>query len=348
MTFLIFFIIAVIVWAVNLVFLKFLKTLGTKDQQGKIQVRWSAQSKPTIGGISFFIGFLVLLVVALITQGNPGGLLPLLLAAVVAFIAGLLDDAFNTNPLQKFMFQVVCAVILIGGGYVINLDNQLLSFVVSALWIVGLMNSINMLDNMDGISTIASMGVFLGLFLIAPESMSGYLAGGMVFILAGFLMVNWHPSKVFMGDSGSQLLGLLLAALSIAVWWNHDSLLSGNNGVRWIGAVTLFFVPLCDSTLVSINRLRHGQSPFVGGRDHSTHNLSYLSISDGKIALIYSAWSLLMTYLAVRLLITSVDGFWKWEGLTLVLLLSIFISFFQISRRNLNRRKFEYGTNGKR
>lgn len=348
MTFFIFCTLTLVVWAVNLVLLKFLRTLGTKDQSTKIQVRWSAQSKPTIGGISFFIGFLVLLVVALINKGNPGGLLPLLLATVVAFIAGLLDDAFNTNPLQKFVFQLVCAGILIGGGWVIQFDSMILSMVITGLWIVGLMNSINMLDNMDGISTIASMGILLGLYFIAPNEMSGFIAGGMVFILAGFLLVNWHPSKVFMGDSGSQLLGLLLAALSINVWWNHDSLIAGNESVRWIGVVTLFFVPLCDSTLVSINRLRHRQSPFVGGRDHSTHNLSYLSISDGTIAFIYTAWSLTMTYLAIQLLITPVDGFLKWEGLVLLFLVFIFISFFLISRRNLNQGKFEYRTNGKR
>ncbi|MFM1932076.1 MAG: hypothetical protein RL226_1379, partial [Bacteroidota bacterium] len=158
--------VALVALTVNLLLLKFLKTLGMKDQPGKIQVRWSAQSKPTIGGISFFVGFLVLMVVLLAGYPAEDGTLPLLLAATLAFFAGLLDDAFNTKPFMKFLFQSACAMVLIAGGWVIDLDSPPLSWVITFLWITGLMNSINMLDNMDGISSITAMCIFLGLFLL--------------------------------------------------------------------------------------------------------------------------------------------------------------------------------------
>jgi UDP-GlcNAc:undecaprenyl-phosphate GlcNAc-1-phosphate transferase len=167
------------------------------------------------------------------------------------------------------------------------------------------------------------------------------LAAGMIFVLIGFLPVNWNPSKVFMGDSGSQLLGLLLAALSIKLLWNNP-VSNADEITRWISVIALFAVTLTDSLLVTINRLRHKKSPFVGGRDHSTHNLSYYSISDASIALIYTGWGLLQVILVWQLLKNPVDGFLKWEGFVLVWLVVIFISFYQISRTNLKRGKFKY------
>jgi UDP-GlcNAc:undecaprenyl-phosphate GlcNAc-1-phosphate transferase len=269
--------------------------LGTKNQPGAV-VRWSSETKPAIGGLAFFILFLTSFwIYSIAFDANQVfqniNILGALVAATLAFLMGLTDDAYNTKPVLKFLIQVSCAFILLFTGTGVELfSNEILNGALTVLWVVAIMNSINMLDNMDGISSSVSGFVLLaamGYMILHGNWMSVdfILVLGMLAALIGFLFFNWNPSSIYMGDTGTQFLGLMLAYIGIKYCFNAEVLSGGTHPILGFGAlITVFLLPIADTTTVTINRLRKGQSPFVGGRDHTTHNLSYFGLSDGKVA----------------------------------------------------------------
>lgn len=283
----------------NKLFLSFSKTLGTR--KGKNIIRWSSEEKPSLGGITFFIIFLfsfslypVLFESIDISNVYMAGILG---ASSLGFIMGLSDDAYNTKPLLKFFTQIACGVLLIyTGTYIRVFDHEILNYILTGFWVVGIMNSINMLDNMDGITAIVSIFILLTILIstILQEeffSIYGILISAVIVSLASFLYFNWHPAKMFMGDTGSQFLGVILAAFSIKFLWNHD-ISSEVTSKQFLLPLIAFIVPIADTTTVFINRIGRGQSPFVGGKDHTTHHLSYLGFSDSQVALIIGFLSL--------------------------------------------------------
>ncbi|MGK0278227.1 MAG: UDP-GlcNAc:undecaprenyl-phosphate GlcNAc-1-phosphate transferase [Litorivivens sp.] len=342
--------------ALNFLLLRFLRSPGTKNQAGTMMVRWSAQAKPAIGGIGFFVIFLIALIFALLFFGDTilpnekGLLLGLASASTLGFLAGLYDDSFNTKPFFKLTAQVICASILIASGFTITLfDSDVLNIFVSMVWIVGFMNSINMLDNMDGISTIVS--IFVVFFCLIVLGLNGLidtiwfsLLLGVLASLFGFLVFNWHPSKMFMGDSGSQFLGVLLAAIGILFCWNNEDMVQATD-FNWQALVLLalvFLLPLIDTTVVTINRLSHGQSPMVGGRDHTTHNLVYLGFSDRMVGTAYSFLSMVHITIAVWITYFISDNQLWMIWLAVGYMLCLFFTLFVISRVNLARGKYSY------
>jgi len=280
---------------INSILLRFVKTLGTKNQPGAI-VRWSSETKPAIGGLAFFILFLTSFwIYSIAFDANQVfqniSILGMLVAATLAFVMGLTDDAYNTKPVLKFLIQLSCAFILLFTGTGVELfNNDFINGGLTIIWVVAIMNSINMLDNMDGISSSVSGFVLIsamGYMLLHGNwlSIDFLLALGMLAALIGFLFFNWNPSSIYMGDTGSQFLGLMLAYVGIKYCFNAEVLSGGTHPILGFGAlITVYLLPIADTTTVTINRLRRGQSPFVGGRDHTTHNLSYLGLKDGKVA----------------------------------------------------------------
>ena len=280
---------------INSVLLRFVKTLGTKNQPGAI-VRWSSETKPAIGGLAFFILFLTSFwIYSIAFDANQVfqnlSILGMLVAATLAFVMGLTDDAYNTRPVLKFLIQLSCAFILLFTGTGVEIfSNDLLNGFLTIIWVVAIMNSINMLDNMDGISSSVSGFVLLaamGYMILHGDwlSVDFLLVLGMLAALIGFLFFNWNPSSIYMGDTGSQFLGLMLAYVGIKYCFNAEVLSGGSHPILGFGAlITVYLLPIADTTTVTINRLRKGQSPFVGGRDHTTHNLSYFGLKDGKVA----------------------------------------------------------------
>lgn len=333
-------------FTVNYTLLKQLKQWGT--QAYRPQVRWSAQAKPTIGGVSFLVGFLASLGWVVCNDyelpNTPYTLALFVLAASIAFAMGLADDIWQTRPGSKFFFQTVCGVLLVLSGFTFDLGvHPAVQAAITLLWVITLMNSVNMLDNMDGVSGGAAFAILLGLGALDPFGVAGFVAWGMAATLGGFLLLNMYPSKLFMGDAGSQLLGFLLAALALVIFslpGETGALQSGN--LRWMVLPVLFFTPLCDTALVTLNRLLHNRSPFVGGRDHSTHNLSYLGWSDLLIGVFYTVWSGFNAILAYFLLKSPVKNAVGMLFGVLLYMILVFITFFLISRWNIQRNKYTY------
>jgi UDP-GlcNAc:undecaprenyl-phosphate GlcNAc-1-phosphate transferase len=155
------------------------------------------------------------------------------------------------------------------------------------------MNSVNMLDNMDAITSSVSTMIFgFMVFVVIGQSHSEIWFYLVVLVSAissvgSFLIFNWHPSKMYMGDNGSMFLGALLSIAGILFIWNMPAHAMIHPGFTPLLLIWLLFtVPITDTTTVSINRLLKGNSPFVGGKDHTTHFLSYLGFCDRSVALI--------------------------------------------------------------
>lgn len=299
---------------INFLILRFSRNLGMRDETNTANlVRWGSTTKPSLGGFSFYMIFLISISVLGVT-GVEGDsyfnkqLIGLMAASSLGFLIGLGDDAYNTNPLVKFIGQFTCANLLVLTGYSIPLTPMPeLNYFFTVLWIIGLMNSINMLDNMDAITTSISISILMGaivLILMNGRIDKVYLIImlGVAGALIGFLFFNWHPSKMYMGDTGSQFLGVFLAAISIQFFWSFRDPAAGFFDLRqFLIPMLLFIVPLIDTTTVVIRRLLRKQSPFVGGKDHITHQLAYLGMPDQWVAVFLSGISLASIYIVVLL-----------------------------------------------
>ena len=170
---LVFFAVAfVISLMINGFFLKFAKTLGIRNKND-VSIRWSSKSKPSLGGISFYFTFLIGFMFYAILFGETDvfqnkTLLGLFFSVTLAFLLGLSDDAYNTKPFLKLLIQITCGLILIFTDSGVELfDNEILNGTLTVLWVVGIMNSINMLDNMDGITTVTSMGIITTMIAVS-------------------------------------------------------------------------------------------------------------------------------------------------------------------------------------
>jgi UDP-GlcNAc:undecaprenyl-phosphate GlcNAc-1-phosphate transferase len=289
---------------INGLFIKFSRNLGMRNIDENA-IRWNSQTKPALGGISFFINFLISISIFLMFS-NPRNIfeniqfLGILLSCSVGFLIGLADDAYNTRPILKFLAQLSCGLILVFTGTYIELfDSAYLNYLITIVWVVGIMNSINMLDNMDAITTIISISIILCAIIVLTftgqyQTIQFYLLLGVLGALLGFLFFNWNPSKMYMGDTGSQFLGVLLSAVAITCFWNapFDSI-SPDPFKKVLLTLIIFLIPIVDTTTVVINRLLSGRSPFVGGKDHTTHHLSYAGFSDRQVAIIMGSISFL-------------------------------------------------------
>ena len=329
---------------INRIFLKFSKNLGIRNIDDKV-IRWNTTSKPAFGGISFFIVFLLVLSQYQIFFPNQYipfdlRLIGIVVATSLGFLVGLADDAFNTNPMLKSIAQALCAIILIvTGNFIEVFEWEWLNYALTFLWVVGLMNSINMLDNMDGITTIASIFALLGMLTVilfnrSLDSTYFIIVLGLIGSLLGFIFFNWNPSKMYMGDTGSQFLGVVLAALSIKFLWNHSATEHEIVSRQFILPILAFLVPICDTTTVVINRISKGKSPFVGGKDHTTHHLSYLGFSDQSVALLIGGIGIVST--VILLVALSIKS---WTHLFTILFslyaILVFVSLFLTTKPHL-------------
>ncbi len=296
----------------NILLLNFSKSLGIRNKND-VTVRWSSESKPSLGGVSLFVVFIFAAICYSIVFGETNifqkpKYVGLFLAGSIAFVMGLADDAYNTRPMIKLVVQVLCGFLFVWSGTCITLfDNIYVDGGLTVIWVIVIMNSLNMLDNMDGITGTTS------LFILVSCLMSSWIILGfnmniwslslvsMIGALLGFLSMNIHPSKLFMGDAGSQFIGVFVAFFSVEFLINSGTRLEQHS---WLGvcvAIVAFTPAAVDTLTVVINRLRRGQSPMVGGRDHTTHHLVYAGLSDRKVWYVFVAIGGGSTVLAVAM-----------------------------------------------
>ncbi len=323
---------------INGLFLKFASNLGIRNTS-ETTIRWSETAKPALGGISFYLIFLLSITSFSIFFEQTHvlvnkQLLGLLAACTLAFLLGLSDDAYNTKPILKLIIQICCGIILISTGtYITLFSNNYINFAFSLFWIVAMMNSINMLDNMDGITTIVSITIIISSLFVLYINKNGHsihtiILIGVLSALVGFLFYNWHPAKIFMGDTGSQFLGVFLAAIGIQYLWTpqdanivHENI---NDTKHFFISILTFAIPIIDTTTVVINRLLKGQSPFVGGKDHTTHHFFFKGLTEKRIALMYAGISFINMFLSYLILIYIKE----WNYIHILLFTIYFILLF--------------------
>jgi UDP-GlcNAc:undecaprenyl-phosphate/decaprenyl-phosphate GlcNAc-1-phosphate transferase len=250
--------------------------------------RWHTRSTPLLGGSGIFAGLLVATAIAIATGTLPvdrelGGIVG---GCAILFLAGLVDDLFHLPPLAKLAAQIAAAILAIVAGIRVEIvGNPVLATAIGIVWLVGMTNAFNLLDNMDGLAAtlaaIACTFFAIDAFTVDPSHLVALVALGLCLGCVGFLPYNLRlrrPAAVFMGDSGSQLLGFGVGSLGLATAWT----VAGSTVATLLLPVLILAVPILDTTLVTVVRLLEGRPVSQGGRDHTSHRLVYQGLSDKR------------------------------------------------------------------
>jgi len=293
--------------------------------------RWHDRPIPTLGGVGIFFAFMVTLAgsraLGLETESSQW---ELLIGSVLIFCLGLIDDFRPLPPPTKLVGQILAATAVVFLGYTTNFFTpripntivaQIPNILLTFLWLIGMTNAVNLLDNMDGLAGgIATITAAILAFLFWRSGNTSFmiLALALCGSVLGFLVFNFPPAKIFMGDSGSQFLGFSLALLAIA------RQPQASNVFAVLGVPTLLFLlPILDTTFVTITRLLQGRSPAQGGRDHTSHRLVAFGLSERQALVVLYGVAIISG--AIGITIETLD---YWLSLVIVPLLVITLALF--------------------
>ena len=312
--------------------------------------RWHVRPTATFGGVAIFIAVVCGLLAGLAVA--PGGVgawvdrlgprtIGILGAAVLMFVAGVLDDRYELRASSKLILQGIAGAVLITSGVVYPVTElPAVNMIVTMLWFLGLTNALNLLDNMDGaavgVSAIAALFLALTFFrqgelMLATVCLA--LAGGAL----GFLPYNFHAASIFMGDSGSLFIGALLAGLGAAF---PSSAASSIIPVLFV-PLLIVIIPILDTSLIAVTRAVAGRSIVRGGRDHAAHRLVAVGLSERQVALLFYGFAIVGGVGAMGLM-TSNTPFVNWlVALFLVALLPLaaYLAHFHVYEPHETRPK---------
>jgi UDP-GlcNAc:undecaprenyl-phosphate GlcNAc-1-phosphate transferase len=222
-------------------------------------------------------------------QRHAGELLAILLCATILFVVGLRDDKHALGPFVKLAFQFLVAILAVVFADVrveFFIQSRVVTTILSAFWIVLIVNAFNFLDNMDGAS--AGMAAIASSILLTAAAFNGQvfvsgLAIAFIGALLGFLVFNFPPASIFMGDAGSLVVGFFVALLTLRTDYYRQA--QSGSWYPVLLPLIAMAVPLYDFTSVTLLRLRQGKSPFVGDTQHFSHRLRRRGLSDTQTAL---------------------------------------------------------------
>jgi UDP-GlcNAc:undecaprenyl-phosphate GlcNAc-1-phosphate transferase len=253
---------------------------------------------PRLGGAAIYLA----VIVAALILGRRYNFIEfgaILVGATGVSFMGLVDDRWGLRPLLKMVAQVLAALLLYASGiYVGTFHHPVLNLVMTVLWVGFITNAINFLDNMDGLAS--GVSAIAAAFFALMCSFSGqYLVGALsIAVLAaclGFLFYNLNPASIFMGDSGSQFLGFILAAIGIKLRFPDNV-----EFVTWMVPVLVMGLPIFDTTLVIISRLRRRLNPATTpGQDHISHRLVAAGMTHREAVLTLYVVSFVLGLLAI-------------------------------------------------
>jgi len=286
---------------------------------------------PYLGGVAIIIGVVLVSYLALITSkftwSNFWLATSVLGPAVAMGLVGLWDDLKNLNPLPRFIGQsiagLIVATILVFNDNVGNPTGVTeLDVAITVLWIVGICNSINFFDNLDGgaAGTVAITAISLTYLAITGDQ---YFIAALSVVVAGstlgFLIWNRTPARIYMGDAGALFLGVLIATLTVRFEPTTDSSITS-----FAIPVLLLAIPILDTTVAVFSRIRRNVSPFQGGKDHLSHRLVRYGLSRKVTAILLWLLSALYGLFAV---LTSMQNFY--EEFQIIIIASVtWISLF--------------------
>lgn len=264
---------------------------------------------PRLGGVGIFVSFFLCLAILAIWGVSGYNLLPsgeqttqsflILLGLMSTFILGLLDDFVAFRAIYKLLLQLAGAVLAIGAGLVvtqisipftsISIDLGYFGPLLTLVWIMGITNAINLIDGMDGLAGGYSLlaFVFLGIAMALTEHMlAALVCFTLVGTLAAFLVYNFPPAKIFMGDAGSLSLGYVMAI--VALWGGPENSLFHK---AWLLPFTIVLIPVGDTIAATIRRARQGVPIWSPDKEHTHHKLLRLGVrAKGILLIVYGAF----------------------------------------------------------
>jgi len=259
--------------------------------------RWHKKPTAMLGGVAIFVSataaylfFVPLKNESLVVMG----------ASAFLFLVGLLDDLINIRPYQKLIGQLIGAGILVLYGLKLPLTGfEIVDIWITVFWVIGITNAINLLDNMDGLAAgISAIAAFSLALNFASHGLTGelLLVSCLIGALVGFLVFNFNPASIFMGDCGSMFVGFLLSS---SVLLNQVG--GRSRGIVAILAVPvlILFVPIFDTTFVTVLRKLWGRKASQGGRDHTSHRLVALGLSERTAVLMLYLFAVVAGSLAL-------------------------------------------------
>ncbi|MBL7959763.1 undecaprenyl/decaprenyl-phosphate alpha-N-acetylglucosaminyl 1-phosphate transferase [bacterium] len=252
---------------------------------------------PRLGGVAIYIGFFVSLIIAYFGyprffEEREMNILGLLVASTFIVIVGAVDDIYNIRPWIKLAAQIASAIILIIFGFNIEaisnpfggaIELGALNYPLTVLWVIGVINAINLVDGLDGLASGVSLIVAMTIFLIGlylDKSYVALLSFGLTGSILGFLRHNFYPAKIFMGDSGSMFIGLVLAALGLI-----SSQKSAVSFAILVPFIALGY-PVLDTALAIVRRAKAKRNIFTADREHIHHVLLSYGYSHQKTVIV--------------------------------------------------------------
>ncbi|MBI5666971.1 MAG: undecaprenyl/decaprenyl-phosphate alpha-N-acetylglucosaminyl 1-phosphate transferase [Chloroflexi bacterium] len=260
--------------------------LGVVDKPNQRKIH--QDHKPLMGGLAIYLG----LALSLVLFSPPQHMVEFgAVLAGSAFLAmvGLVDDRYNLGIHLRLMAMVIAALVLIVAGIQIRLfGTPFIDVPLTILWVLTVTNAANFMDNMDGLTAgFTAIGAFFFMVIALTQGLTlvSSLAAALLGSAFGFLIYNFNPSSIFMGDMGALVLGFILAVLGIKLKFGAQPL-----GVTWMVPLLVLALPLFDIFLVVVTRLLEGRSPAQAGKDHTSHRLMSLGLSQRQtIFILYGA-----------------------------------------------------------
>jgi len=290
---------------------------------------------PYLGGVAIILGILIVSYGGLILRNRTGGDVgiasSLLIPATILGIIGLLDDRKSLPPLPRFAAQSIAgiftAIFLIATNTVGNPSgNTAIDALITILWVVGITNAINFFDNLDGGAAGAVAIISFGLFLIAHSNGQYFLAAlsATTFgAILGFLLWNKSPARIYMGDAGALFLGILISVLALRLNPEVDGKFTS-----FSIPILLLAIPILDTSVAVLSRIKRGVSPFQGGRDHLSHRLMRRGFAKRQSA--YVLWSLTAMFSAIAVTVATTDSDTKFlVGIAIVFWIALFTLFIK-------------------
>ncbi|HXG95301.1 MAG TPA: hypothetical protein VNN73_23400 [Blastocatellia bacterium] len=251
--------------------------------------RWHAKATPLLGGAAIYLSFMLSY---LVFAPKKASILPLLAAGSIMFVAGLIDDRYHIKPYTKLIIQLVAATTLVYFGFHLPwVEYTWVNDVLTIFWLVGITNAVNLLDNMDGLAGGISLIACLFLtvvFFLNGQTTEALLPMALAGAALGFLFFNFKPASIFMGDSGSLFLGFMLSGLALL---SETARFSNLTSVL-LTPVLIFLIPIFDTCIVTVTRKMSGRPVSQGGRDHTSHRLVALGVSERRAVLTFYVFAL--------------------------------------------------------
>ncbi|HYJ91619.1 MAG TPA: hypothetical protein VEV84_09945 [Pyrinomonadaceae bacterium] len=303
--------------------------------------RWHKRPTAMLGGVAIFLST-GLMYAAFVPKTTES--IIVLSGSAILFIVGLVDDLLHIKPYQKLIGQLIGASLVIGMGLKMPLTGyELVDIWITVFWIIGITNAINLLDNMDGlaagISAVAAISLGLS-FSASGQQYELLLISVFVGSLLGFLIFNFNPASIFMGDCGSMFVGFLLST----------SVLLSQTGGRSRGLVPILavpvlilFVPIFDTTFVTVLRKLWGRKASQGGRDHTSHRLVALGLSERTAVLMLYAFAAVaggLSLLVGQLTLSQSLALVTFYTIVLVIV-GVYLSQVRVYERNDEERAFQ-------